>query len=246
MSFWIRPDSSRSVSCASAEGSWDIVERPIRELGPNEVLIRVHASGICSSDHFVKEGTWPGLTYPRIPGHEVVGRIAELGSAIKERNGDGRFKIGALVGAGWNGGYCNRCDFCRKGEYWTCTQGGVTGFTFDGGHAEYMYADETGMFLVSRSRSCLDAYQMGTSVVVSLPEEALQNASYAELAPLFCAGTTVFDAIRTTNWTPGDICVVQGVGGLGHLAVQVLCPIQTLTDGSNSHFHVCSTLQNWV
>ncbi|KAL0959582.1 hypothetical protein HGRIS_011292 [Hohenbuehelia grisea] len=197
------PKTYKAVRSSGAKQPWEVVDMPMREPGPNEVLIRVHASGICASDHFVKEGTWPGLQYPRIPGHEVVGRVAAVGSAIlaaEEGKSQSRFAIGALVGAGWNGGYCQRCPQCRNGDQWNCEKVGYTGFTLDGGHAEYMYAPET--------------------VVVSLAEESVEQASYAEIAPLLCAGATVYDAIRTTNWSPGDICVVQGIGGLGHLAVQ--------------------------
>ncbi|KAL6304708.1 GroES-like protein [Sparassis latifolia] len=198
------PKTYEAASCPAPNGAWQIVTQETREPAPNEVVIRVHASGICNSDHVVKDGTWPGLQYPRIPGHEVIGRIAAVGAAIADADAAegecARFRVGALVGVGWNGGYCGRCDFCRKGDFAVCRKGGVTGFTFDGGHAQYMYAPE--------------------SAVVSIAEEALQKASYAELAPLFCGGVTVFDAIRTTPFTPGDICVVQGIGGLGHLAIQ--------------------------
>lgn len=133
------------VSCAAPHAPWDIVTLPLRAPAPTEVLVRVHASGICNSDHFVKEGTWPGLAYPRVPGHEVVGRIAAVGDALVNARGAGdRFAIGALVGVGWNGGYCGRCGPCRRGEFWTCDVADVTGFTFDGGHAEYVYVPETG------------------------------------------------------------------------------------------------------
>ncbi|KZT28016.1 GroES-like protein [Neolentinus lepideus HHB14362 ss-1] len=195
------PKTYKAASCPGPNKPWQIVTLPLRAPSSEEVLIRVHASGICFSDHFCHTGNWPGLAFPRVTGHEVVGRVAGLGSALQQQEDvTERFKNGALVGVGWNGGYCRRCEFCRKGQFWTCKNGGVTGFTFDGGHAEYMYAPVT--------------------AVVSLPEEALEKASYAELAPLFCGGLTVFDAIRTTTWEQGDICVVQGIGGLGHLAIQ--------------------------
>jgi D-arabinose 1-dehydrogenase-like Zn-dependent alcohol dehydrogenase len=174
---------------------------PLRKPGPEEVLIRVHASGICYSDHLVKDGMWPGINYPRIPGHEVIGRVADVGLTTQEAKGnESRFKAGALVAVGWNGGYCYRCDNCRIGEFWTCKNGHYTGFTLDGGYGEYMYALET--------------------AVIHLDEDMLKENTYAELAPLFCAGATVFDAIRTSKWSPGDRCLVQGIGGLGHLAVQ--------------------------
>jgi len=164
------------------------------------VLIRVHASGICNSDHFAKSGTWPGIEFPRVTGHEVVGRVAYIGAGLSSTDKEGRYRLGALVGVGWNGGYCGKCESCRTGNAFVCKEGQVTGFTFDGGHAEYMYVPET--------------------AVVSIPEEALQKASYAELAPLLCGGITVFDAIRTAPWKPGDLCLVQGIGGLGHLGIQ--------------------------
>lgn len=119
---------------------FEVVERKLRDLQPAEVLIRVHASGICNSDHFVHEGSWPGLSYPLVPGHEVIGRIAAVGSELKD---DMRLKEGSLVGVGWNGGWCGRCEWCRKGQFSYCVKGEVTGFTRDGGHAEYMYAPET-------------------------------------------------------------------------------------------------------
>ncbi|KAF8645724.1 hypothetical protein AX16_007592 [Volvariella volvacea WC 439] len=191
------PKTYKAVVCNKANDPWQVVERQTREPGPDEILIRVYASGICNSDHWVKDGGWPGLTYPRVAGHEVIGRIAKLGSNVDP---NGRFKLNGLVGVGWNGGYCKLCKYCREGEYWTCEKAGYTGYTFDGGHAEFCYAPE--------------------SSVLTLPEDILQRSSYAELAPLFCAGTTVYDAIRTTKWQQGDTCLIQGIGGLGHLAIQ--------------------------
>ncbi|KAH9939858.1 chaperonin 10-like protein [Amylocystis lapponica] len=208
------PKTYKAAICNTPNTPWEITTRELRAPAADEVLIRVHASGICSSDHFVKDGTWPGLSYPRVTGHEVVGRVAAAGSAVKD---DPRFAVGALVGAGWNGGFCGRCALCRRGERWACTAGATTGFTFDGGHAEYMYCPETGAWLALARRAAADAQ---CTAAVSLPEEALQKASYAELAPLLCGGATVYDALRTTAFKPGDVCLVQGIGGLGHLAVQ--------------------------
>ncbi|GAD94672.1 predicted protein [Paecilomyces variotii No. 5] len=195
------PNTYKAIQCAKPNGSWDIVTIPLHPPAPKEVLVRVHASGICNSDHFLKDGTWPGTQYPRVPGHEVIGRIAAVGTELLETPTiKSRLRIGGLVGVGWRGGVCNRCDDCRKGEFWTCTNANDTGFTIDGGHAEYIYVPDTGL--------------------VHIPEEVLKTASYAELAPLCCAGTTAFGAINTSKWSPGDICLVQGLGGIGHLVVQ--------------------------
>ncbi|KAI0058234.1 GroES-like protein [Artomyces pyxidatus] len=184
------------VSCSAPHAPWKTIKVPMRTPAPHEVFIKVHASGICNSDHFVYDGAWPGISFPRTPGHEVVGRVVSIGEGVKE----GRFSEGELVGVGWNGGYCGACTSCREGEFWDCEKHAVTGITHDGGHAEYIYAPVTS--------------------VVKLPEDALKNSSYAELAPLLCAGITVFGALASTSYSPGDICIVQGVGGLGHLAIQ--------------------------
>ncbi|KAI0060475.1 GroES-like protein [Artomyces pyxidatus] len=190
------PKSFTAVSCTAPHAPWKTVKVPVRTPEPHEVFIKVHASGICNSDHFVYEGAWPGLAYPRTPGHEVVGRVVSVGEGVQA----GRFSEGELVGVGWNGGYCGACVSCREGEFWDCEMHAVTGFTHDGGHGEYMYAPVTS--------------------VVRLPEAALENSTYAELAPLLCAGITVYGALASTPHKPGDICLVQGIGGLGHLAIQ--------------------------
>ncbi|KAH8120302.1 chaperonin 10-like protein [Phellopilus nigrolimitatus] len=190
------PKSYKAISCPGPNQGWNTIDVPVREPNEREVFIKVNASGICGSDHFVQDGTWP-VEYPRTPGHEVIGRIVALGRGI---DFTGRLKVGALVGVGWSGGFCNNCGPCRLGDFSGCITGQFSGFSFDGGHGEYMYAPET--------------------AVVSIPEEALENARVEELAPLLCAGTTVYGAIRSSNWQPGDICLVQGIGGLGHLAIQ--------------------------
>jgi len=205
------PKTFKAISISGPNQPWEVKELPLQQPGSNQVLVRVHACGICASDRWVKEGTWPGLQYPRIPGHEIVGRVAALGEGIVAMQkddearglvqpGNARFQLGGLVGVGWNGGYCGSCVSCRDGEYWMCLKGDVTGFTFDGGVAEYV--------------------AVPYNALVSIPESALDNADYAELAPLNCGGVSVYDAIRTSKWKPGDLCVVQGIGGLGHLAVQ--------------------------
>ncbi|KAL5535505.1 hypothetical protein ACEPAF_3599 [Sanghuangporus sanghuang] len=170
----------------------------VRVLKPDEVFIKVKASGLCGSDCFIQNGTWP-VDYPRIPGHEVIGRIVALGSAV-ELN---RLKFSSLVGVGWSGGYCKSCARCRKGDFAGCIISQYNGFASDYGHGGYMYAPET--------------------AVIQIPEEAHQTASCAELAPLLCGGTTVHGVIRSSDWNPGDIAIVQGIpfsGGLGHLAIQ--------------------------
>ncbi|KAJ5247902.1 hypothetical protein N7468_002885 [Penicillium chermesinum] len=193
---------SNLVQCKRPHEQWEIVSLPFRDLGSTELLIRVHASGICNTDHFLMDGTWPGTQYPRVPGHEVIGRIAQIGSDLmKNPSKADRYAVGSLVGVGWNGGFCAQCECCRNGDFWSCTEVAYTGFSHDGGHAEYVYVPE--------------------SAVIHIAEEALETATYAELAPLCCAGATVFGAILTSKWSPGDICAVQGVGGLGHLAIQI-------------------------
>ncbi|KDQ08163.1 hypothetical protein BOTBODRAFT_59509 [Botryobasidium botryosum FD-172 SS1] len=196
----IASNLSKTFKAAQIDGPnqpWKIVDMPHRELKPTEVLIKVLASGICGSDHFVEDGSWPGIVYPRVAGHEVVGRVAALGSDVKPV---AHLVIGALVGVGWNGGYCSVCEPCREGDFAGCVEMQVSGFTFDGGHAEYIYAPR--------------------SAVVSVPESATKYASYAEIAPMMCAGVTVYGALKASGYTPGDLCVIQGIGGLGHMAIQ--------------------------
>ncbi|KAI0322079.1 chaperonin 10-like protein [Amylostereum chailletii] len=190
------PESYKAVCCPGAHQPWQHITLPLRSPAPSELLLKVHASGLCGSEHFIQSGSWPGITYPRVPGHEVVARVLSLGPDVDAA----RFKAGDLVGVGWSGGFCSKCRMCREGEFWACEKARVTGFTHDGGAGEYMYAPE--------------------SAIVSIPEECLATASYAELAPLLCAGMTVYGALLSTPFKPGDTCLVQGVGGLGHLAIQ--------------------------
>lgn len=156
----------------------------------NEVLIKIEACGICHSDAFVKDGTFPGVQYPRIPGHEVVGIIEEVGTKIKI------WKKGQRVGVGWHGGHCFVCEPCRRGDFISCQNAQVSGISYDGGYAEYMCAPQ--------------------EAVAAIPEEL----SSAEAAPLLCAGITVFNALRNSGIKPGELVAIQGIGGLGHLAVQ--------------------------
>lgn len=169
---------------------FEIIEREIPAPPPGQVRIRVLACGVCHSDFFVKEGQWPGLEYPRSPGHEVAGIIDELGAGVTA------WKKGQRVGVGWHGGHDGTCPSCRRGDFVTCANGKVTGFSFDGGYAEYMLAP--------------------AEAVAAMPE----SLDPAEAAPLLCAGITTFNALRNSGARPGDVVAVQGIGGLGHLGIQ--------------------------
>ena len=171
-------------------GPFEIVERPILEPGPGQVRLKVDACGICHSDQLFKEGSWPGLKFPVVPGHEVAGRVDKIGAGVT------RFKVGQRAGVGWNGGYCGHCQPCFEGEFPYCTTGATTAASFDGGYAEYMVAPET--------------------AVAAMPE----GIDATEAGPLMCAGITTYNALRTSGAKSGDLVAVQGIGGLGHLAVQ--------------------------
>src|SRR5437899_492113 len=180
----------RVVQVSRPNGPFEIVERQIPEPGAGTVRIKVLACGICHSDSLTKEGAYPGLQYPRVPGHEVAGVIDAIGSGIVN------WKPGERVGVGWNGGYCGHCDPCRRGEFFACVTGQVTGITYDGGYAEYLVAP--------------------ASAVARMPAEL----PAVEAAPLLCAGITTFNALRHSGARPGDVVAVLGLGGLGHLGVQ--------------------------
>jgi D-arabinose 1-dehydrogenase-like Zn-dependent alcohol dehydrogenase len=180
----------RVVQVSRPNGPFEIVERAIPQPGAGTVRIKVHACGICHSDSLTKEGTYPGLEYPRVPGHEVAGVIDSVGSGVAD------WKPGERVGVGWNGGYCGHCDHCRRGEFFACVTGQVTGITYDGGYGEYLIAP--------------------ASAVARMPSELPP----ADVAPLMCAGVTTFNALRNSGARPGDIVAVFGLGGLGHLGVQ--------------------------
>ena len=173
-----------------AKAKFEIVERPIPEPSPGTVRIKVAACGICHSDVLVKEGLWPGIKYPRVPGHEIAGTIDAAGAGVT------RWQPGQRVGVGWNGGYCTQCDHCRRGDMFACETGQVTGISFDGGYGEYMIAP--------------------ASAVARFPDEL----SPVDAAPLMCAGLTTFNALRNSGARPGDVVAVLGIGGLGHLGVQ--------------------------
>ena len=184
------PETMRVVQIPRPGGPLEIVERPIPQPTANTVRIKVHACGVCHSDSIVKEGLFPNIKYPRVPGHEVVGMVDALGPGV------GNFTVGQKVGVGWHGGYCGVCVNCRRGDFFACVTGQVTGISFDGGYGQYMIAP--------------------TTAVAMFPDEL----SPIESAPLLCAGITTFNALRNSGARPGDAVGILGIGGLGHLAVQ--------------------------
>jgi alcohol dehydrogenase/propanol-preferring alcohol dehydrogenase len=180
----------RAMQVAAANGPFELVEREIPEPGAGSVRIKVEACGICHSDALVKSGGMPGLSYPRVPGHEVIGTVEALGSGVTD------VAQGQRVGVGWHGGYCGHCDACRRGDFFACQWGRITGLTHDGGYADYMIAHSSALAL--------------------LPE----GLSATEAGPLVCAGVTTFNALRNSGARPGDTVAILGIGGLGHLGVQ--------------------------
>lgn len=182
--------SMKAVQVAKAGGKFEMVERAVPQPGRGQVRIKVEACGICHSDALVKEGHWPGLQYPRVPGHEVAGRIDAVGPEVS------LWKPGQRAGVGWHGGHCFICDACRRGDFLLCAAGKITGFSFDGGYEQYMVAP--------------------AEAVAAIPE----NLPAEEAAPLLCAGITVYNALRHSGARAGDLVAVQGIGGLGHLGIQ--------------------------
>jgi D-arabinose 1-dehydrogenase-like Zn-dependent alcohol dehydrogenase len=169
---------------------FQIVEREIPKPGAGHVLIKVQACGVCHSDVFTKEGGWPGIQYPRVPGHEIAGIIAELGADVSE------WKKGQRVGVGWHGGQDGTCLSCRRGDFRNCRNLKIPGISYDGGYQQYMVAP--------------------VEALAAIPE----GLSDVEAAPLLCAGITTFNALRHSGALPGDLVAVQGIGGLGHLGIQ--------------------------
>jgi D-arabinose 1-dehydrogenase-like Zn-dependent alcohol dehydrogenase len=180
----------KAVQVPKAGADFEIVERNIPEPDAGQVRIRVQACGICHSDVITKEGLLPGITYPRVPGHEVAGVIDELGAGVKE------WQKGQRVGVGWHGGQDGTCLACRRGDFVNCANEKICGITFDGGYQEYMVVPEEALAQMPES---LDA---------------------AEAAPLMCAGVTTFNSLRHSGALPSDLVAVQGIGGLGHLGIQ--------------------------
>jgi D-arabinose 1-dehydrogenase-like Zn-dependent alcohol dehydrogenase len=179
------------VAQISAPGEdFQIVEREIPATGAGHVRIKVQACGVCHSDTFTKDGSWPGIQYPRVPGHEVVGIIDEVGAGVSE------WTQGQRVGVGWHGGYDGTCVACRRGDFINCRNMKIPGISYDGGYQQYMVAP--------------------VEALAAVPE----SLNDAEAAPLLCAGITTFNALRHSGALPSDLVAVQGVGGLGHLGIQ--------------------------
>ncbi len=180
----------KAVQVGKPGGSFELVERNIPEPGRNQVRIKVEACGICHSDALVKEGHWPGVQYPRVPGHEIAGRIDAVGADVTN------WKPGQRAGVGWHGGHDFTCNACRRGDFINCQNEKITGISHDGGYQEYMIAP--------------------AEAVAAIPDDL----AAADAAPLLCAGITVFNALRHSGARAGDLVAVQGIGGLGHLGVQ--------------------------
>src|SRR5712672_3641272 len=174
----------------SAPNILKVVERPIPEPAPGQVRIRVEACGICHTDAATVTGTYPGLKLPRVPGHEVVGRIEALGTGVS------KWKIGQRVGIGFFGGEDGTCEPCRRGDIVNCLNAVIPGVTIDGGYAEVMIAEARALALIPDDLSSTDA------------------------APLVCAGITTFNSLRNAGLRAGNTVAIQGIGGLGHLGVQ--------------------------
>ena len=180
----------KAAQISKAGADFQIVEREIPKPGVRHVRIKVQACGVCHSDVFTKEGSWPGIEYPRVPGHEVAGIIDELGAGVSE------WKKGQRVGVGWHGGHDGTCHSCRRGDFGNCRNMQIAGISYDGGYQQYMVAP--------------------AEAVAAMPE----GLGDAEAAPLLCAGITTFNALRHSGALPGDLVAVLGIGGLGHLGIQ--------------------------
>ncbi|MFN7998201.1 MAG: alcohol dehydrogenase [Bryobacteraceae bacterium] len=183
-------NSNKTVLIQRPGADFVVTERSVPDPGEGTVRIKIAACGICHSDSFVKEGHWPGLTYPRVPGHEVAGVIDAVGRGVTA------WSAGDRVGIGWHGDHCGVCEPCRRGDFVACERLQITGFAFDGGYEQYMIAPARGLARIP---------------------EAL---TFAEAGPLLCAGVTTFNPLRQCRARPGDLVAVHGIGGLGHLGVQ--------------------------
>jgi D-arabinose 1-dehydrogenase-like Zn-dependent alcohol dehydrogenase len=180
----------KAAQISKPGGDFEIVDREIPKPTAGHVLIKVQACGVCHSDSFTKEGSWPGIQYPRVPGHEIAGVIDELGAGVTGWN------KGQRVGVGWHGGHDGTCLQCRRGDFGNCQNLKVAGISYDGGYSQYMVAP--------------------VEALTVMPE----GLGDAEAAPLLCAGITTFNALRHSGAGPGDLVAVLGIGGLGHLGIQ--------------------------
>jgi len=180
----------RAVQVSRPGGLFEMVEREIPEPGPRQIRVKVQACGVCHSDSLTKEGHWPGIAYPRVPGHEIAGVIDAVGSEVPH------WKPGQRVGIGWLGSYCGYCESCRRGSFITCANQRITGITMDGGYQDYVLAP--------------------FEALASIPDEITP----VEAGPLMCAGITTFNSLRNSGARGGDTVAILGIGGLGHLAVQ--------------------------
>jgi NADPH2:quinone reductase len=183
-------DTMRAAVVPEPDADFELVDRPVPDPAPDEVRVAVDACGVCGGDRAVVEGEAPTAEYPRVPGHEIAGRVDAVGEGVTG------WAEGDRVGVGWHGGHCFTCDPCRRGQFLQCERGEVTGLTFDGGYAEYA--------------------TVPAEAVAAVPDEL----DSVDAAPLLCAGVTTFNALRNSGARPGDLVAVQGVGGLGHLGVQ--------------------------
>jgi D-arabinose 1-dehydrogenase-like Zn-dependent alcohol dehydrogenase len=182
--------TGRAVQVSAAGGDFQVVQREFPEPGPGHVRIRVQACGVCHSDSLTQLGLWPGIQYPRVPGHEIAGVLDAIGPEVPV------FKAGQRVGLGWHGGHCNYCNPCRRGDFILCQNQQISGIDYDGGYADYVIAPANAIALIP------------------------DDLSNVEAAPLLCAGITTFNALRNSGARAGDTVVILGIGGLGHLAVQ--------------------------
>jgi len=182
--------TGRAFQVTAAGGEFELVQREFPEPDHSHVRIRVQACGVCHSDSITKYGVFPGIAYPRVPGHEVAGVIDAVGSGVH------LFKVGQRVGLGWHGGHCFYCPPCRRGDFILCENQQISGISYDGGYADYVIAPANALALIPDDLADVDA------------------------APLMCAGVTTFNSLRHSGAKPGDLVAVLGIGGLGHLGVQ--------------------------
>jgi D-arabinose 1-dehydrogenase-like Zn-dependent alcohol dehydrogenase len=180
----------KAAQISRAGGDWELVERDIPDPGSGHVRVKVEACGICHSDAVVKDGIWPGLQYPRVPGHEIAGRVDAVGANVTF------WAVGQRVGVGWHGGHCFVCEQCRRGDFAMCVNRKITGSDFDGGYATHVIVP--------------------AAVLAAIPDDLPAE----EAGPFMCAGVTVFNALRNSGARAGEVVAVHGIGGLGHLGVQ--------------------------